>query len=456
VTLESLLAPRAVAAELKRSGIGPQAAPGLAGRFVRAAHALGAETPLDTPAFAFFVPGRVEVLGKHTDYAGGCSIVCAVERGFCLVAVPRTDRQVLFTALDYGETYRLDLADDLQPQPGHWSTYPLMVVRRLARNFPDVLKGCHLAFSSDLPRASGMSSSSAFVTAVFLAFRALNALERHPAYLEHIDGPEALAMYASCIENGRSFGALSGDLGVGTLGGSEDHVAILCSRPGALHRYTYAPIRHDFTVPFPDGHVFVIGASGIEAPKTGRAQQQYNRAAQLADEVVNVWRQDTGLDAPHLAAAIASPAFSRGRMQAALRASARPGFPKQDLYDRFEHFYCENEDVIPAASAALQSDDLAAFGIHVDRSQRYAERLLKNQISETTFLARAARASGAVAASAFGAGFGGSVWALVPEVKAETFREAWKKHYHAAFPDLAAESDFFLTRSGPAAFALEL
>src|SRR5262249_3991142 len=40
----------------------------------------------------FFVPGRIEVLGKHTDYAGGRSLLCAVERGFCLAVSPRADR----------------------------------------------------------------------------------------------------------------------------------------------------------------------------------------------------------------------------------------------------------------------------------------------------------------------------------------------------------------------------
>ena len=48
----------------------------------------------DPPAAAFFVPGRVEVLGKHTDYAGGRSLLAAAERGFCLVAWPRRDEQI--------------------------------------------------------------------------------------------------------------------------------------------------------------------------------------------------------------------------------------------------------------------------------------------------------------------------------------------------------------------------
>ena len=45
--------------------------------------------PADSPAVAVYVPGRIEFLGKHTDYAGGRSLLLAVDRGFRLVAVPR-------------------------------------------------------------------------------------------------------------------------------------------------------------------------------------------------------------------------------------------------------------------------------------------------------------------------------------------------------------------------------
>jgi len=48
----------------------------------------------DADSLAFFVPGRIEVLGKHTDYAGGRSLLCAMERGFAVLARPRTDAVV--------------------------------------------------------------------------------------------------------------------------------------------------------------------------------------------------------------------------------------------------------------------------------------------------------------------------------------------------------------------------
>jgi galactokinase len=98
---------------------------------------------------------------------------------------------------------------------------------------------------------------------------------------------------------------------------------------------------------------------------------------------------------------------------------------------------------------ALARGDLAAIGPLVDRSQELAERFLGNQIPETIALAREARRLGAVAASAFGAGFGGSVWALVATAEAETFRARWSEAYSRSFPAASAAADFFATRAGP-------
>ena len=80
--------------------------------------------------------------------------------------------------------------------------------------------------------------------------------------------------------------------------------------------------------------------------------------------------------------------------------------------------------------------------------------LLQNQVPQTVALATQARAAGAMAASAFGAGFGGSVWALIEMGEADRFLTAWRAAYAMAFSDEATRADFFLTQAGPAAFAL--
>ena len=76
------------------------------------------------------------------------------------------------------------------------------------------------------------------------------------------------------------------------------------------------------------------------------------------------------------------------------------------------------------------------------------------QIPETIALVRQARALGAIAASAFGAGFGGSVWALVASTQADVFRHRWADAYAAAFPESARHAIVFATRAGPSAARL--
>ena len=108
---------------------------------------------------AWFVPGRIEVLGKHTDYGGGRSLICAAERGFHVVSAARADRRLSLTDLGRGTSLVLD-TDEPRPEAS-WATYPLTVLRRLSRNFPELSHGVDVVFESDLPSAAGMSSSSA-------------------------------------------------------------------------------------------------------------------------------------------------------------------------------------------------------------------------------------------------------------------------------------------------------
>ena len=75
--------------------------------------------------------------------------------------------------------------------------------------------------------------------------------------------------------------------------------------------------------------------------------------------------------------------------------------------------------------------------------------------SKTVFLANTARQMGAVAASAQGAGFGGSVWALVAESQVDEFMHRWASNYREAFPARADNADFFATASGPPATSLD-
>src|SRR6185503_9310626 len=92
--------------------------------------------PGDSLAQSFFVPGRIEVLGKHTAYAGGRSLLAACERGFAVVAAPRIDRRMSVLDVVSGERASFALDPELEPTAG-WANYPMTVARRIARNFPE-------------------------------------------------------------------------------------------------------------------------------------------------------------------------------------------------------------------------------------------------------------------------------------------------------------------------------
>ena len=407
-------------------------------------------------ALRLWVPGRIEFLGKHTDYAGGRSLICAVERGFAVVAAARDDRVVRLTDAVSGEHVEVEMSPSLAPADGTWGNYAITVVRRIARNFPGPLRGADIAFASDLPPAAGLSSSSALVVGTFLAMADLNALSAHEEYHGAIATADDLAGYLGAVEGGAPFRMLEGDRGVGTFSGSQDHTALLCSRAGALVQYAFAPVRFERTVPLPPGHVFVIAASGVLAEKTGAALELYNRQARRVYALLDRWRAATGRRDATLGAVLASSPDALDRLRGIVRDPhlhpvIADGFDEADLVPRLDQFATEADEIIPAAGDALECGDLAKLGELVDRSQRGAELLLGNQVPETFHLARSARSLGAVAASAFGAGFGGSVWALVARDEASRFEQCWQEAYANRFPQHAARATFFLTGAGPAA-----
>ena len=397
-------------------------------------------------AKAWWVPGRLEFLGKHTDYCGGPSLLCAVERGFAVVSAPRRDALVRVVDAMSGERAEGEMSDALVVRHGHWSSYPLTVSRRLARNFPGVRRGIDLAFASDLPSAAGLSSSSALIVGAFLALSDANELAERAEYRAAIRGVEDLAGYLGAVENGSSFGALAGDSGVGTQGGSEDHTAILCARPGALVQYAFAPIRFEGATSLSDEWRLVVAASGVSAEKTGRALALYNRAAGRAAAALEAWRVATGNMASTLATALADAPNGMERFREVLRG-------REELLRRVEQFDRE-ATLVRASSDALTRGDLDLLGKLVDESQAGAERLLGNQVPETISLARDARELGAVAASAFGAGFGGSVYALVRAREAADFQRRWAERYVAAFPARREQATFFGTGAAAPVHAL--
>jgi galactokinase len=399
----------------------------------------------------WLVPGRIEVLGKHTDYAGGRSLVCATEQGFGFLARPRPERVLRVVLAATGERVELPLEPTLPIPGGIWTAYPATVVRRLARDFGPLSQGLELALASDLPRDAGLSSSAALVIGVALAVAGVNRLEQRPAWRAAFPSREALAGYLGAVENGKAFGAFPADFGVGTLGGTQDHTAILCAQPGMLSQYGFAPVRFERAVHFPSDYLLAVGVSGVAAAKNRGALALYNARAEAVELLLGLWRSRTGRNDATLFAALDGDPEARQRLSGWLR-----GHPDEaPLRARLEQFAAECEEIIPGVGDALERGDVAGLGPLVDRSQAGAERGLGNQVAETIQLQRSARRLGAVAASAFGAGFGGSVWAMVPRNQADRFLRDWRAGYLSEFPQHRRAAEFFTTTPGRSAAELE-
>lgn len=282
----------------------------------------------------------------------------------------------------------------------------------------------------------------------YLALAARNNLASHPDFMRLLQTEEARYNYLGCIENGQDYGPeLPGDAGVGTFGGSEDHTAIMGCTIGNLSLYSFCPTQLEATIPFPPSLRFVIAVSGATARKGAERLADYNNAALLAK-----WAAHAAMAAgsksgercegtvggePHRFAHVirsfaaqmgvgSSDDVVRERLLAEIEklddgssygpAGPQPpsgeGFGPGALSKRFVQFFEESQKIIPAFAAALSAGDEEALGSLAARSHALTVSHLKNTIDETEWLPEAACKLGAIGASAFGAGFGGSCWAL--------------------------------------------
>jgi galactokinase len=368
----------------------------------------------------YFVPGRVELVGKHVDYAGGRSLTIATELAIRARATT-IDEPVIRLRRAAGEVAMdVALSPDAKATTLRSSAYVTAVARRFARDFPHARKGVAIELQSSLPTSAGLSSSTALVVTLAMAFVDANELASDERWLTAIPTPIAFAEYVAAIETGDAFGAFPADGGVGVRGGAQDHVAIVCAEEGTAGQFSYLPARLERRIPWPEDFVIAIGVSGVHATKTGNAQAAYNR---LAD---------------------------------AMRPGTEDREPKTedipaDVAERRAQFREETDTIVPGVGDAIRDRDWSALGALVDRSQSLAETVLRNQVPETVHLARSAREHGAVAASAFGGGFGGAVWAMAQQDEADRFLAAWRAGYERAFPARRVRAKWAMTHpAGPA------
>lgn len=389
-----------------------------------------------------FVPGRIELFGKHVDYGGGLSMTCAIEEGITADVEPIDVAVIDLEDRKTGRRARVPLRRDARPGGAHGGTYIAAVARRLARDFGPLRKGVRVVSESTLPRSAGLSSSSAFVAMLTMAVAEANALTERPEWQRYLGDRLALAEYCGAVETGGAFGPWSGERGVGTRGGAQDHVAILCNTDAHVGVYGYLPARAVGSAPFSAEWSLLVATSGVRATKTGAAQADYNRAADLVHGLLARWNTVQRRQDVSLAAALASGPGARAELERIVNASSDAPV----LAARLAQFERENTQVVPGALEAIRTADADALRRWAVESMQGAETALRNQVPETMFLARSAMAAGAHAASAFGAGFGGAVWAMCDAADADAVRERWRALYARSFPGRASKSEWLQLR----------
>ncbi len=206
-------------------------------------------------------PGRVNLIGEHTDYNLLPVLPMSINRKIRIMLRQRQDSLVRIANLDDSfPAVEVDLAQEIQPVPGHWTNYVLAafkaVQQETAHNGSGPLSGLDMLVNSDLPVAAGLSSSSALVIASCLSLLQVNDISWSSQEL------------AEKMAKAERF--------VGTAGGGMDQTVISMAEDNSALLIEFAPLRPQ-KVGVPDGLAIYIIDSGQKAEKTGAARFSYNR-----------------------------------------------------------------------------------------------------------------------------------------------------------------------------------
>ncbi|HET7841235.1 MAG TPA: galactokinase, partial [Terriglobia bacterium] len=137
-------------------------------------HIFGAAPEVEVRA-----PGRVNLIGEHTDYNDGYVLPAAIDRSIHMAGRRRADRAVRLHAVDYNESVEFNLEAIDRDGQHRWSNY-VRGVTKLLRAGGHALPGADIAFGGDVPREAGLSSSAALEVATAAFWRMLARLELDP------------------------------------------------------------------------------------------------------------------------------------------------------------------------------------------------------------------------------------------------------------------------------------
>jgi galactokinase len=343
----------------------------------------------------FRAPGRVNLIGEHTDYNLGFVMPMALDMATYVAVAPSADGKLRIWSEQRGEMRELDPASIAGLERGpHWSDYPLGVARELVRAGFGI-QGANLLIRSTVPEGSGLSSSAALEVSSALAF-----LHGRPL--------DPLELARLCQRAEREFvGMPCGimDQYISVFGREHSAVEIDCR--SLSHRY----------VPLPDGIVFVAVNTMVKHALAGSAYK--DRVRECAEAVERLKARYPGI------------------------ASLRDVSPEQfapveetlpdTIRRRARHVVTEDARVNRFVGASGRGD-LAFMGHLLVESHRSLQHDYEVSCAELDFLVDTALAiPGVLGSRMTGGGFGGCTVTMLRHADAARFRETIARAYESQF-----------------------
>jgi galactokinase len=349
----------------------------------------------------FFAPGRVNLIGEHTDYNGGYVFPAALSFGTYALVKPREDRLYRFRSLNFPQQVDVS-ADQIEyRKEDDWANYPKGVLQQLLAYAPeqaDSYRGADVLFYGNIPNGAGLSSSASIemATAYALSRLAGNSIP----VIELVK----LAQRAENQFVGVNCGIMD-QFAVG-MGKMNHAVRLNC----ADLSYEYAPLRLD-------GHKLIITNTN---KRRGLADSKYNeRRAECEAGLAILRRVKPGLR-------------DLGALSLDEWEALKGHIEDPVIRARVEHVVSEDHRVLEAVRS-LEENDLIRFGQLMIQSHESLRDLYEVTGRELDALVEAALSvNGCIGSRMTGAGFGGCTVSLVREEVVERFKEQVEKRYTEA------------------------
>ncbi|TWT00517.1 galactokinase [Planomicrobium sp. CPCC 101079] len=350
----------------------------------------------DTPR-VFFAPGRMNLIGEHTDYNGGHVFPAALSFGTYALGRKRDDRLLRFYSLNFPETgiIECDLNNLSFDKSASWANYPKGMFLYMKEAGKNILQGADILFYGNIPNGAGLSSSASIELATGVLANGLFDLE-----MERIP----MVQLGQKVEN-EYIGVNSGIMDQFAIGmGKENHAILLDCQ---TLDYRYAPI-------VLENHGVVIINTNKQRTLAG---SKYNERRSQCEEAVKELQQKL-------------PISSLGELSAQQFEENKQLITDPINRKRAKHAVYENLRTLEALEK-LEQDDLAGFGQLMNESHlSLRDDYEVTGIELDTIVQAAWDQEGVIGARMTGAGFGGCAIAIVEKDKIEEFKTTINKKYH--------------------------